>query len=236
MQLRRFEPLILALACILPTLVTLAYFVWAAGSASAMQQGVYAVSKVVQFALPIVWMGWVHRSSVRWPSWTTRGMGLGLGFGLVIAMATFGLYLALRGQPPLEQALEPMREKIAGLGVATPWRFIAIGVFYSAIHSLLEEYYWRWFVFARMQTYMPLAAAIALSSIAFSAHHLVVLWVYFAHAPWMAVLLTAAIAAGGAFWAWLYHRSKSIFPVWWSHLLVDAGIFAAGYHLARPLF
>lgn len=236
MQPTKIEPWILALACVLPTLVTLAYFVAAAGSPSGVQQAVYAASKVVQFALPVVWMALVHRAALRWPRWTTQGLATGLAFGAVVGAAIFALYLVLSGQPVLEQALGPMRQKIAGLGVASPWRFALLGVFYSAIHSLLEEYYWRWFVFGRLRHYLPLAAAIGVSAAAFSAHHLVVLWVYFAHAPWMALVLTAAIAAGGTFWAWLYQRTNSIYPVWGSHLLVDAGIFAAGYHLARPLF
>ena len=48
-------------------------------------------------------------------------------------------------------------------------------------------------------------------------------------------LLSAAVAIGGAFWAWLYERSGSLVGPWMSHLLVDAGIFLVGFDLVRGM-
>ena len=231
-----WEPLVIGIACVLPTLVTLAYFVAAAGSASSVQQAVYSVAKVVQFALPVVWAGLVLREKLAWPRWNARGLGLGILFGLAVAGATFGLYTALSGTELLESALEPIRAKVAGMGLASPLAFVLLGVFYSLFHSLLEEYYWRWFVFGRLQKYLSVRGAIALSAVAFAAHHVVVLWIYFSHAPAVALLLASAVAVGGAVWAWLYQRTGSMYAIWASHLLVDAAIFAVGYHVAIPLF
>ena len=42
--------------------------------------------------------------------------------------------------------------------------YLLLAVFYSAIHSLLEEYYWRWFVFGRLSQLCKLPTAIAISS------------------------------------------------------------------------
>lgn len=234
--LRKFDPWVLAFACVLPTLVTLVYFVWAAGSASGVQQGIFAVVKVFQFALPVVWTAIAWRERLGWPRWSHRGIATGIAFGLAVSLALWLLYVGLRGQPLLEQALAPIREKIAGMGLASAGSFIALGVFYSLFHSLLEEYYWRWFVFGSLRRYAKLGWAIIISSLAFAAHHVVVLWAYFAHAPAMAIFLAVCVAVGGGVWAWLYNRSESIFPVWISHLLVDAAIFALGFHLAGPLF
>lgn len=234
-QLRKFDPWMLAIACMLPTFVTLVYFVWAAGSASGVQQGVYVVAKTIQFALPIVWTAVAWRDRIGWPRRSRQGLVLGTAFGVAVAGALWLLYWGLKGQAVLEQALEPIRDKIADIGFGTPGAFIALGVFYSLFHSLFEEYYWRWFVFSGLRRYVKLGWAIVISSLAFAAHHVVVLWAYFAHSPPMAILLALAVAVGGAFWAWLYYRSESIFAVWISHLLVDAGIFALGYHLAGPL-
>ena len=193
-------------------------------------------AKGLQFALPVVWVGFVCRERLGWPALQQQGMLVGLLFGLAVAAALGLLYGGLLGTSLLDQALVPIREKIAGLGIASPWPFIALGVFYSLIHSLLEEYYWRWFVFGRLQRVVALGPAIAISSLGFAAHHVVLLWHYFPHSPVTALLLAACVAVGGAFWAWLYHQSKSILGPWLSHLCVDAAIFAVGYHLAMPLF
>lgn len=233
---RATEAVVLAIACLLPTVTTLAYFVWAERSSSGVQQGVYAVAKVLQFALPVVWVGWFCGTRLSWPRWTSRGVASGLAFGVAVAAALAALYIGLAGTELLKEAVAPIRDKIQGLGLATPVRLAAVGVFYSLIHSLLEEYYWRWFVFGRFRGLMSVAMAAAVSSVAFAAHHVVVLWAYFAHAPWAAVLLAGCVAVGGGVWAWLYHKSQSIYAVWLSHLVVDAAIFAVGYHLARPLW
>ena len=64
-------------------------------------------------------------------------------------------------------------------------------------------------------------------------HHVIVLREFFEEAPWLAWLLSSAVAIGGVFWAWLYERTGSLFGPWLSHLLIDAGIFWIGYDLVR---
>jgi membrane protease YdiL (CAAX protease family) len=112
-------------------------------------------------------------------------------------------------------------------------KYVALAVFYSLAHSLLEEYYWRWFVFGQLRRLLPLWPAIVVSAVGFMAHHVLVLSLYFGWWTWPTMLLSAAVAAGGGFWAWLYDRSGSLLGPWLSHLLIDAGIFFVGFHLVR---
>lgn len=240
-QGRTIECLVLATACVLPTFVTLVYFVWADGAATGVQQSIFAGMKVIQFALPVVWVGLfcgepLLKPALLWPKLNGPGVGLGMAFGLAIATAIAGLYFALLGTDLLTEGMEAIRARIASIGIASPARFLAVGVFYALVHSFLEEYYWRWFVFGRLRRWLSTRLAITISAAAFALHHVVVLWAYFAHVPVVALGLSACVAVGGAFWAWLYNRSGSLYGPWISHLLVDAAIFAVGYHMARPLF
>jgi len=77
--------------------------------------------------------------------------------------------------------------------------------------------------------------AVAVSSLGFMAHHVIVLATYFGLASPVTWIFSLGIAAGGAFWAWLYHRSGSLLGPWLSHLLVDAAIFAAGYEIVQAM-
>ena len=125
-----------------------------------------------------------------------------------------------------------IRLKIEEFNAASPGRYTALASFLAVAHSLLEEYYWRWFVFGRLRRLVPLPAAIGLSSSAFMAHHVIVLGRFFPTDFWSAAVpLSLCIAIGGAFWAWLYDRSGSIYATWISHLLVDAAIMAVGYDM-----
>jgi membrane protease YdiL (CAAX protease family) len=127
-----------------------------------------------------------------------------------------------------------MQRKVGAFGIDSAAKYFVLASFYSLFHSLLEEYYWRWFVFQQLERVVPLGIAIVVSGLAFTLHHIVVLAVYFHGQPILIVAFASAIAIGGFFWAWLYHRSGSIFDTWISHLLIDAGLFfGVGYQLLQ---
>lgn len=163
-------------------------------------------------------------------------LSLGLAFGLLVLAGMFGLYEWLwQGNPVFADATRAIRQKIVGLGIGQLWIYAAVGVFYALCHSGLEEYYWRWFVFGQLRSRGPLAWAVAISSLAFMAHHVILLATFFGWAsPW-AYVFSLSVAVGGAVWAWLYDRSGSLGSPWVSHLVVDAAIFLVGFDLSRDL-
>lgn len=217
----------------LPTLVTLGYFILAASAPPLVQQLTYAVTKTGQFAFPALWVLMVQRRRPKlWP-WSAAGVPLGIGFGFAVAAAMWLLYqFGLRTAPFFLSAADEMRSKIAGMNLGSPAAFLAIGVFYSLIHSLLEEYYWRWFVFGQLSERIPLLAAIVISALGFMAHHVLVIGTYFGYWAPITWLFSLGVALGGGVWSWLYYRTGSLLGPWLSHLLVDAAIFAVGYQIA----
>jgi membrane protease YdiL (CAAX protease family) len=80
---------------------------------------------------------------------------------------------------------------------------------------------------------MPTAVAVLASSVAFAAHHVILLAVYLGGISWLSVLFSLGVAVGGAVWAWIYHRRGSLLGPWLSHLTIDAGILIVGYDLIR---
>ena len=127
-------------------------------------------------------------------------------------------------------------QKVQGFGVASPLSYLALGVFYALVHSGLEEYYWRWFVFGQLRRLQPVGLAAIISSLGFMVHHVILLGFYFGWNSPLTYLFSISVAMGGLFWAWLYQRTQSIYAPWVSHLIVDAGIFLLGYDVVRVLF
>jgi membrane protease YdiL (CAAX protease family) len=206
-----------------PTAFTYVYFFAAAGEQSHGQQVAYGVGKAIQFLFPVVWVAAFQRRRVRFQAPTTNGLSLGVATGGGVALIMIAAYFAWLGPAgELAKVAHKVSDKLLEFQIDTPEKLIAMGLFYALLHSLLEEYYWRWFVFGEMRRLVPLPAAIAVSSIAFTGHHVIVLWDYL---HWWAILASAAVAVGGAMWAWLYQRSGSIYAPWLSHLLIDAAIF-----------
>jgi len=221
-------------ALVFPTLVTWVYFVWLSGHSPGVQQASYSVGKLIQFAFPVVWAFVVQRQLRRWPRPRAAGLASGAGFGVVVVAAMLLLYHAyLKPAGFFANASDAVNEKVKGFGVDSLAKYAALGIFYSACHSFLEEYYWRWFVFAQLRRLASLNTAIVVSSLGFMAHHVLVLATFFGWESPATYLFSISIAVGGACWAWLYDRTDSIYGPWLSHLLVDAGIFVIGYDLLK---
>ena len=112
----------------------------------------------------------------------------------------------------------------------SPLGYLQMAIVICVVHSLAEEYYWRWFVYGWMRKHLPMMAAIVLSSIGFMLHHIVILGVYFPGNFWtLAMPFSLCVAIGGGVWAWIYERSGSLYAPWLSHALIDAAIMGVGY-------
>lgn len=222
----------LAFAMLLPTAATLLYFVVLSGSP--WMKGVYTGSKVVQFAFPLAWIVFVQHRRVRIkrPDW--RSIRRGLLVGALIVAAGLGAYFGyLKHSPYLSRAPELIGRKVADMGLTSPLRYLAFAVFLSIPHSLLEEYYWRWFVFGQLRRTAPVGMALALSSLGFMSHHVIVIHQMLQQGWGVTLFFSLCVAAGGAAWAWIYEHTRSLYGPWISHLLVDCGIMYLGYDLIR---
>ena len=225
----------LAFALVFPTVLTWVYFIALADSDPRIQRGAYGIGKVIQFAFPLVFVLLVRMERLQFRGLDTSGLVLAVGFGLLVAGAMLGLYFFWLKPAGLfaGPVTEEVKEKLKGFGITSLAAYAMLAVFYSLVHSLLEEYYWRWFVFGRLRNLTPLTVAVAISSVGFAAHHVLVLAKYFGWDSPATWLFSAGVAIGGVVWAVVYQRSKSLLGPWLSHLLVDAAIFAIGYDLMQ---
>ena len=240
---RRRDALALAFAFAFPTVLTLAYFYWLSHTAASTQQSVFGIGKLIQFGFPLAWTATFYRHRIRdffkrsETSDSKRWLLIAVGFGIFVIAAMLGMYfLVLNGSAAGETLTANATAKISDLGVSHWSQYAAVGLFYCVCHSLLEEYYWRWFVYDGLKNYMPTMAANVLSGVGFMAHHVVLLSVYFGLTSPLTWLCSASIALGGIVWAWMYESSGRLRWPWISHAIVDAGIFTLGYFLVRSVW
>ncbi len=244
-KLEKYRVPALIFAMVFPTIVTAIYFIWLQSSDPIVQKTAFAVLKVIQFGFPIAWFWWDrtffdHLSEKRGTSerrWTTgRGVAVGLVFGVAVGALMFaGFFFWLAKTPEGATLTLAVQEKVQNMELNSVWMYASMGVFYALIHSFLEEYYWRWFVFRGLERYCSFMTAAVLSSFAFMAHHVILLTHFFGVDSWVAYAMSLGVAVGGFAWAWIYRRSQSLLGPWLSHLLVDAAIFGLGYFLVRAV-
>jgi len=217
----------LLFACLFPTFATWLYFIQLSGTGWAMYA--YAVTKVIQFAFPLIWL---RLPLPRSGGGLGRGLLLSLISGLAIVAALLLSWRAiLAASPAFERAPAAVAEKVASFGIDSGAKFLLLAAFYSVIHSFLEEYYWRWFVFGRLKRRLPLATATVLSALAFTSHHVLVVGHFLGSFGVLTFAVSLVVTAAGLLWAWLYHRTGHLAGPWLSHALADAGLMWIGYQM-----
>jgi uncharacterized protein len=223
-----------------PLLMAWLYLVVLRGSAGAPSSAmavVFGIAKVVQFTFPALYVWRFEPSRLRPTLPSTRGLAWGVGFGLLVASAMFGLYFGwLKAHPLFAETPGKVNHLLQEMHCDGPTRYALLAAAYAVGHSFLEEYYWRWFAFGWLRRYVPTGLAIPLSALGFTAHHVVLLAVYFPGRWPLVLALSFGVMAGGMVWAWIYERSGSLYAAWISHGLIDAAIYVVGYAMVAPLW
>jgi len=233
---------ILAFAMTFPTVMGWLYFIVLparADETSGVLPTVFGLAKVVQFAFPLIAAVVFYRDMLVPSRPTARGLGVGLAFGIATGAAVIGLNFAVKSANLFAGMDHKIFDWLTKLHCNTTVRYAVLAGFYAIVHSLLEEYYWRWFVFGRLRLLVPWSWAAVISGLAFMSHHVILLMHYVPDQPgyfWLAVVpLSLGVGVGGMIWAWLYQWSESLYAPWASHGLVDLAIMVVGYDLLKSL-
>lgn len=197
----------------------------------AVGQTVLFLTKGWMLLLPIAWFLWVERKSVAIPQPGRRELIAGTILGLLMAAIILAAYWFI-GRNWIDGA--EVRREAQRVGVLVPTLYLAGAVFWIFINSLLEEYVWRWFVYRKCEILVsgmvPGMAAVFLSALLFTLHHIIDLSVYFTN--WRVIGLgSLAVFAAGAAWSGCYLMYRSIWASYVSHLIADVAIALVGWHL-----
>ena len=218
-------------AMALPLCASLVYFVLLAGSTVAMV--VYAATKVFTVVWPVFVAFAVEgsrfaRSGVQWRK-HLAALPLGIMTGLLIGSVIIGGYSFEPIGDYARGFKDEITTKVTEMGISEPVPYVVFCIFLAGLHSLIEEFFWRWYVFGRLIKVLGRGTAYLAASFAFAAHHYVLLGCYFSMVG--TVIFGTCVAIGGALWCWMYRRQSTLAGSWISHAMVDVAIFYVGYRL-----
>jgi membrane protease YdiL (CAAX protease family) len=215
-------------AMVVPFVASLFYFVILSGCDFAVV--LYAAAKAFIVVWPLISVRLILRTHLPKVKLTLakhrQAIPLGVFLGIAIVVLMFGLMRTPLGEV-VSRSSESISRKAQQFGVLKHYWLFAL--FLSFIHSLMEEYYWRWFVFGRLKNVVNVPCAHAIAGVSFAAHHVVVATQFF---PVLWGFLFGALAgAGGILWSVMYDKQKTLLGAWLCHLIVDFGIMAIGYSI-----
>ena len=220
--------LALAPAMVLPFAASLFYFVFF--SRYTFARVLFGATKAFTVVWPAISVWFIVRtafpridlrSAHHW-----KAIPLGVITGAAIVLLMFGAMQTSLGGI-VAQSSEAIRGKARDLGIVEYFWPLAVSL--SLINSLIEEYYWRWFLFGRLRQVAPAFLAYLLGGVAFAAHHVVITTQFFP-ASW-GLMIGAFVGLGGVIWCMMYARQQTITGIWVSHIIADLGIMVIGYNL-----
>jgi membrane protease YdiL (CAAX protease family) len=220
----------LAIALSLQTIAAISYY--SGIFAPAINQALYTATKIGLLVIPLIfWWAFMRQQPdpfLRFrllPATQRMRTALqGVGIGLIAAIIIFIAYLFSADY--LTSLAPQLQEKAAQLGLNTLPKFIVFSLFLSLIHSLLEEYYWRWFAFAALHRITPTKIAHTVAAMAFAAHHFVIL--YFMFSVPVMLIFGLPIIAMAVFWSYSFEKTGNLLIAWISHIIIDLIIMAIG--------
>ncbi|MBN1525094.1 MAG: CPBP family intramembrane metalloprotease [Spirochaetales bacterium] len=98
--------------------------------------------------------------------------------------------------------------------------FFVYALFGCVFNTLIEELYWRRFVFGKLEQKTNTIVAAVVSAICFGIHHYIML--VFIFSLFYVLLIGTLIVVAGFIWNILFSKYKTIIPGWISHAFVVA--------------
>jgi membrane protease YdiL (CAAX protease family) len=216
----------LLLCAPLPTLGVIGPILFPGTAGSA----IWLVCKLAIVAVPIVWrlrIDCERLSSSPLRERHGRALAEGAGLGLLTAGAMF--LVDQLWHASLFPDVAVLRKLADSSGLGTPAAFIGGAVFWITVNTVIEEMFYRWFIFERARAVLGRGKAVIVASLVFATHHTILLAWYFG-AP-MAIVTGAGCVVGSVVWSVMYLRFRSLWPAYLAHAITDIPVFVIGYRM-----
>lgn len=154
-----------------------------------------------------------------------KGVFLALGLGVVIYGIILGGYFILRPYFDFSKIAGNLTQN-AGV---TKDNFLYVSLYISFVNSLLEEFFFRGFLFTNLKRNSGTAVAYSLSAVVFGLYHVAMMIGWFGF--WLNALVMVGLFAGGVIFNWLNEKLGCIYASWLTHMFANFAINTIGFIL-----
>lgn len=154
-----------------------------------------------------------------------EGLLPALGLGAAVYAVILGGYFLLRGWIDFSGIVDSLS---SGAGVNRD-NFLFVSLYISFINSLLEEFFFRGFLFANLKASSTRRFAYIFSSLMFALYHVAMMIGWF-H-PAVTLLLIAGLMVGGMIFNSLNEKQENICTSWLVHMFANFAINTIGFIL-----
>lgn len=188
------------------------------------------LSKVLVFLiLPLLYIKFILKDSIinflRFDQIDRRRLKLGFGLGLLSMVILILAFILLEEYIDGEAIILDLKNR---LDISLK-EYIWIAVYITFVNSLLEEFYFRGFIFLKLyQSDFPVLGYLY-SSALFAVYHVAIFATWFS---WELMLLAlAGLFVVGLIFNWLNTKSNNFLNSWILHICADIAIVLIGFYL-----
>lgn len=105
--------------------------------------------------------------------------------------------------------------------------FVFVAIYISLINSLLEEFFFRGFIFLNLKRFISRKFAYIISAFAFASYHVAIMANWFN--PALFLLAMTGLFIGGLIFNYLNDKSSNIYGSWLVHMMANFAINTVGF-------
>lgn len=154
-----------------------------------------------------------------------RGFLMALGLGVGLYALILGAFFIARPFFDFTQIAGSLTQN-AGV---TKENFLYVSLYISFVNSLLEEFFFRGFVFTNLKEISGRRFAYPFSALLFSVYHVAIMTGWFGLG--LNTLILASLAVGGVIFNWLNEKQDCIYVSWLTHMFANFAINTIGFML-----
>lgn len=150
---------------------------------------------------------------------------LGFYFGLTAAAVIFITFFLLKGFIQTDLIVADLRERLK----ITPQTYVFVALYITFGNSLLEEFFFRGFIFLQLNQKGNRMFAYLFSSLLFAIYHVAIFATWFN--GYLILLAILGLTVAGILFNWLNTKSNNFLNSWICHMLADISIVMIGFYL-----
>lgn len=156
-----------------------------------------------------------------------KGLLTALALGLGVYAVILGGYFLVRPYFDFSGIAGNLTQN-AGV---TKDNFLAVSLYISFVNSLLEEFFFRGFVFTNLKKLSTRYFAYGFSALVFAAYHVAMMLGWFS--PALFILVMLGLTAGGMIFNFLNEKLGTIYISWFVHMFANFAINTIGFMLLK---
>jgi len=176
------------------------------------------------FIIPVILDRYIDKRSVQ-KSFHKKGVLFGLLFGSVSFISIILAYILLQNYINFDLITEELQAK----SKITAGNFIFIAIYVTLGNSLLEEFFFRGFIFLNLKHLGYRTFAYMFSALLFALYHIAIFQTWFTFSMTLLALLGLFIIA--LIFNWLNTKTNTFINSWIVHIMADLAIILIGFKL-----